>query len=155
MKRRLKFFLPVFITGIAVLTGTPCSGPAAYAAPKPKYVDPESKYLQKYVSVEDVWVGWLPGIDARPDLHVASARVLNRGKKAIIVLDVRVALLDQKGLVTAEKRVLNYPDGTPWQPHLDPAQAAVFSVPLPPTEGIFPPDWTGELRISVVSIQLP
>jgi hypothetical protein len=116
--------------------------------PRPKYVDENTKYLLKYFSVQDIWVGWVAGVEDRPNIHVTTGRVVNSGKKAIIVTDVHVALLDPNGMVISDKRILNYPQRTPWQPQIGPGQEASFSAPLPPT------DWTGEVRVSVMQIQV-
>ncbi len=127
----------------------------ASALRQPRYTDDNTKYLQKYVSVQDLWVGWLAEVEDRPNVHIAAGRIVNSGKRTILVKDVRLALLDHKGRVIMEKQILNYPQGTVWQPQIEPDRAVGFTVPIPPSDGMSPSDWTGEVRITVVQIQLP
>jgi len=126
----------------------------ASALPKPKFVDENTKYLLKYVSVQDLWVGWIPSPDGATGYHVTTGRILNSGNKTILVADIRMALLNFNGGVIEERVIPDYSRRTVWQPRLEPGQAAAFSALLPPTQGMPPTDWSGEVRVTVVQIQV-
>jgi hypothetical protein len=154
MKRRWKILLTVGLTVGAVYAGGLLWPPKAEALPKPKYVDENSKYMQKYVSVQDLWTGWVPREDGLGDIHIATGSIVNRGKRNIIVTDARMALLNAEGGVLQERQVLSYPGRGLWQPQIGPGKSVGFYELLPPTDSIPPPDWMGEIRVTVIGIAL-
>ena len=155
MTQYLTIPLAVLLAGSTGMAATESSTPATMVRLSANYETARGEYLKKYVSVQDVWAGWMPTSGDMSEIHIVTGRIMNTGNKMVIVNEVRVALLDDQGKVLDEKQIVAYPDQTIWQPQLGPGQSAGFNELLPPTVGVPPLDWTGEVRVTVTSIELP
>ena len=155
MKHYLSIVVAVLFISSQSIAAPMVGTPATLAAWHADYDAACREYARRSVSVQDVWAGWMRTVGGIPEIHLATGRVLNTGNEPVVVADVRIALLDQEGKVLVERAILAYPEGTAWQPRIEPGQAAAFYELLPPTEGVPPVEWTGEVRITVTRIELP
>lgn len=157
----------VVLAMAAVLTSA-----AQDAAPPPEVPDPHNPqqwyrlhdqaaaaYLDQYIVITDFFVGWLPAAPNYPQanippLHCARGRVVNTGNQVIHMTAIEIQLLDAAGntLETLSSRLC--PESNPQATQVNPGEACIFYEPLPPTNGVSPRNWTGEVRAVVEKVIL-
>ncbi len=155
MTKLLTIVLAVLLTGSTDVAATEVPTVITTVVLGVNYDTTRNAYLQRYVSVQDVWAGWVPAEGDVRAVNIVTGRVMNMGKKPVIVNEVLIALLDTQGKVLEERPIIAYPERAVWQPQLGPGESAGFNELLPPSNGVVPMEWTGEVRVTVTSIELP